>query len=311
MFETEAEQYVNLLFVNTESIFDVFLNSKLGELSVFLLGVTVLVASFMAWTGQWKAWAKRPWWGTMPLHLYPGLGLMFTLGGLGALLNLSSESKITDIAATIILIVVFVGSGVYLLSFIREPKSLTPSWLHTFDRTSDPKDESSALGYIMQAVNRAEIKEKVDKQREKVRKSFAGSERKETWNAQYIYKPESRERTHAFGVAGGLGGKLVLYSTGLGFELDRLELALIEETFEMKDVFKKEDIEAVWSVKAGRNAEGKRTQTSLNDKIRRILNKRLVIQSQGETYMFEMRNAEAKADLIGALFQVERRTDLT
>lgn len=280
------------------------------ELMVTGIGLTLIAAvlccsAVLAWTGRWRAWARRPVWGTLPLHLFPGLGLVSALGAVEAVLDLPDRGPMIDAGRSIVILVMMTGLVIWGLGvWGREPRWAQPAWLRAADRSPDIAGD--ALNAAIQVVATAGMHHR---SRAVVEQAFAGQERLARWAAAHVVDPAATAPETVLSGVGTLDGRLVLYPEGLGFYPVAVEERIRDE-LDGCLLLASEELTAVWTVPGRTDAAGVRAPVPLRYRFQQGPYRRLVIATGQGAEVFQVAKAGTKADEIADRYRIERAPDI-
>lgn len=274
-----------------------------------LIGIAIAVASWRAWTGRWRGWARWPLWSTMPIHLYPPIALFCLAYATDELLFTGGGS---DAVWAIVLGASTFGTGLYLLAamFDIEPRWATPRWFHDTDRSPDIQgDEVTALLALAARTGDPLAG------RETIAEAFPGEPRVTRWTAALIHPDPDRPRDHPFSVPRGVAGWLEVYPSGIAFRGLAMEerLRTSDGAAELARVVRAPDLASVTTVPPHADADGV-VEDRPRGWVRRLTDgrdRRVVVRTRsGQPLLLESGRANAAAAEIAARFKVERLPDL-
>ena len=271
---------------------------------MLLVGVALLVASALAWSGRWRSWARGALWHSMPIHMFPGLGLLALLGAAIGILDPPRDSAAFHSFFWFWLVIHALGTVLWVFGIlVREPRWAQPRWLRDADRTLDiENDEISAVFYLADSVG------SVHESREKVEARFKGQEPVVRLSAMYVYDPTASARAHALAGFGTVQGKLSIYPSVLAFHIIAIEERLRNAPFTL--VLPSDEMAAVWTVPARCDADGFKHPLPWHVQARLSPYRRLVVSMKdGSVHVFELWGASSNANMLAKRYAVERRPD--
>jgi hypothetical protein len=255
--------------------------------SLLLFGLACLVVSALAWSGRWRSWASR--FLTMnvvtPLGFLPGLGLLAIVISL-LLLDAAEPSSAAVAIPSVI------GIALMVLDFIG-PKWFAPPWLRR-ERAEyggvrpDVSDPATALTYGAVAATEAGAPRSSDA----VRRRFRGADPLAQWKAAWVHGQEDGPKPHGLGRAGVTEGRLWLYEQGLAFASGRIEDALRGDT--STAVIARDAVRGARTVPPRAGADGEPQAGPAA----RSLFRRLVVDTENGSFLFEVMRANRKAKRI-------------
>jgi hypothetical protein len=255
----------------------------LAGAALILLAVACLAGSALAWTGRWRAWARRfpTFFVFTPLGFVPAFGLMLLAAGL----ILVGAGEPSSPAVAIVFVLAF---PLLVLDFIA-PKWFAPPWLQAERREhgvqADLTDPLTAVAYA--AVGASED----DRPRSTatVRSRFRGADPLARWKAAWVFGDEQGAGPHGLARAGVTEGRLWLYDDGLAFSAGTIEDVLGDG--KRTAVIAREDVTGVRTVPARAGADGRPAPGPAA----RSVFKRLVVDTTDGSYLFEVVRAASKA----------------
>jgi hypothetical protein len=247
---------------------------------MLLAGTGLLAIAGLAWSGRWRAWARRFLIGpTMPVTLVPGLGIGLVGGGL-------SEATGSDTAGALGLLGLVVGAVLCFWS----PQWFGPRWLREARRAGIAPDLSDPLT----ALSVAALAPGAAQSPPHVAEHFHGSPQ-ESWNATWVQHEDGGPAPHALARAGAVQGKLELYPDGVAFRAIGLEDRLRGSPTVL--IVPREDLLDARVVPAGAGPDGVRRPRHGP----RSAFARLVLDTRAGAQLFEVNFAKRKAARIRAL----------
>jgi hypothetical protein len=251
--------------------------------ALILLAVACLAGSALAWTGRWRAWARRfPTFVVItPLGFLAAFGVMLLAAGL--ILVGAGEPSSPGVAIVFVL-----AFPLLILDFIA-PKWFAPSWLREERRgqgvQADVTDPLTALAYAAVAATEDDRPHSAAA----VQRRFRGADPRARWKAAWVFGEEQGTGPHGLARAGVSEGRLWLYDDGLAFSAGTIEDMLADG--EQTAVIAREDVTGVRTVPARAGADGRRAPGPAA----RSVFKRLVVETTDGPYLFEVMRAESKA----------------
>jgi F0F1-type ATP synthase membrane subunit c/vacuolar-type H+-ATPase subunit K len=254
--------------------------------ALMVFGLGCLAASALAWSGRWRSWASR--FLTMnvitPLGFLPALGLFALV--IGLLLADAAEPSSAAVAIPFVFALALMA-----LDFVG-PKWFAPPWLRR-ERAEyggirpDLSDPATALTYG--AVAAAE--DDAPRSSDTVGRRFRGDPLAQ-WKAAWVHGKEDGPKPHGLARAGVTEGRLWLYEQGLAFASGRIEDALRGDT--STAVIGREAVRGARTVPPRAGADGEPRPGPAA----RSMFRRLVVDTDDGSYLFEVMRANSKAKRI-------------
>jgi hypothetical protein len=253
-------------------------------------GLALLGHTWWCWSGRSRAWAARTFSRQWVLGWEPGLGTLLLGFGIVGLFAGTGAA----VPGALLVVVGFALLALGLLAIFLEPRWWGPRWAHgrgSVDRRPDRGDALTA------ATVAAGAKPRFSSETRGARQAKAFGDRVDSWRGSQVYDADTAERAHALAGRGAVGGHLTLYRRGLVFAGNRSEDALRGQPTVI--ALPAADIVRARVVPARAGADGVRRSGVRG----RSLFPRLVIETRGPTYLFEVMSAKGVARRISEVLE--------
>jgi hypothetical protein len=246
-----------------------------------------LVATALAWSGRWNRWAQQVL-GPLPITILPAAAAGSLAGGLAALGAISGTSPVA-IACFVVMLVCFA-------MFFVTPRWWGPRWYRERDLDAPPD-----LGDPLSAMAMAGVRAAgpvAERPSRSVAPADLGPALK-SWKGSWMVGDETAPAAHGLTHAGAVEGRLHLHRAGISFAASRVEDLLRDHpTVLAIDAAQLRDVRVV---PRGAGVDGNPTQSHGP----RSLFARLVLDTAGGPYLFEVQSARRTAGQIGEQLGVE------
>ncbi len=269
------------------------------------LAVVLFAASWLAWTGRWRDWARHAHGPDLPLYVLPTMGMAMMLAVLAEWVRLPVIFWVVAVA------VLFAGFVLGMMgAFWRLPRWAVPGWLRPYYRKFPPwgpgpfpvRDRPAVDGG---GTSQGEVR---------IAQAFAPHLPRARWKAWQIPWPKENavaDPSWAFGYVVPKGW-LVVYEPGLGFFVDADDEVLGAGELSGA-VYPAERLTAVTTVAADAGPAGSpgagKVEVPGSWWLGGRWRRRLVIEAGDRIVMFALARARKRADLLAAQYGIERRPD--
>jgi hypothetical protein len=246
----------------------------MGSVAAILLGLVLLGASWVCWTGRWRGWARiavMPW---MPITMLPGLGACLALAGVGGLLSGVAQGLCYGLAFALLFAGIVLG--------LWGPDWYGPRWFRERDREYDL---SVPLNAAVAATVRTDPGAAASEAR--AREAMGGREPDARWRAHLV--SDAHGHPSAMQRLGVVRGHLLIYPDALVFAADVREDRMRGRP--VTAVIPAASIRAVQRVPAGSRPEGAESGSDLPSRVR----PRLRVDAADGPHYFEITGAARRA----------------
>lgn len=266
--------------------------------ALLVVGAGLLAASWLAWSGRWRGWAKDFVLGTWPVTLLPGLG------GIAAGVGLAELSLATDTTLGAVVGIVSLALGGVALAAgtvlgFWEPEWFGPGWY----RERAPEEHFDPSTTTNRLAATALAKRPQVSSRQQVADHLPEEHPRHTWRGSWVHDQEAEEAAHGRGpqaANGRLDGSLLVYDSGVGFAASATEERLRQGSAGF--FYPREELSAVRTVPAHAGADGVVRERLGVWSTQSSPWRRLVIDTVQGSLVLQVGNARGKARRLAALY---------
>jgi hypothetical protein len=176
----------------------------MAQAGAIAVGIALLVATGLCWSGRWRAWARVAALPAVPITLVPGIGLCLVLTGIGGLAGAGVRGAFYAPA--------LLAATVGIVLALWDPDWWGPRWFRQRDREYD-------LSVPINAAIASSVRNELGSaSSEAVVRARLGQEPVARWRAHLV--TDDHERPSAMQRIGIVRGHLLLYPEAIAFAAD-------------------------------------------------------------------------------------------